>query len=192
MEQVHGTDVADADPHREPRADALIVGPGQVGAVMVADCAPVLIAGTTGEVTMGAAVHAGRPGLLGNIASAAVAELVRRGLAPADLTAVIGPTICGACYEVPEELAAKAEEICPPARCITRWGTPGIDIRSGLVHQLTSLGVRVRHVRACTAEDDRFFSHRGSGGRTGRCAGVIAIPRHSDEVRAPNNTSAIP
>lgn len=192
MRQVHGDVLAAADPDSEPEADGLIIAPGQAGAVMVADCAPVLMAGGAGEARLGAAVHAGRPGMMAGIAAKAARHLMECGLEPASITCVIGPTICGRCYEVPEQMAEEAEARYPGSGCVTRWGTPGIDIRAGLVAQLAPLGITIRHVDACTMEDDRFFSHRGSGGRTGRCAGVIAIPRHSEKVRAPSMASAIP
>ncbi|MDO5723498.1 MAG: polyphenol oxidase family protein [Flaviflexus sp.] len=192
LTQAHGDEIVLADPSREPEADGLIIAPGQAGAVMVADCAPVLMAGGEGGNRLGAAVHAGRPGMMRGIAAKAARLLIAAGIDPATITCVIGPTVCGQCYEVPEDMAAEADRRYPGCRVLTRWGTPGIDIRAGIVAQLAPLGVTITQVDACTMEDDRFFSHRGSGGRTGRCAGVLAIPRHSEKVRARSNASAIP
>ena len=55
----------------------------------------------------------------------------------------------------------------------TAKGTPGLDIRAGIVRQLMSVGVT--HIDADprdTITDDAFFSHRREG-TTGRQAGVI-------------------
>ncbi len=172
MSQVHGTTLVDAAPHVQ-EADGLLLGPGQGGAVMVADCVPLLLLGT-GPVTRGAVVHVGRKGLLGGIATKAVHAL--RSAGATDVRAVIGPSICGSCYEVGEEVAAEAEKDLPGSASTTSWGTPSIDIPGTLVRLLEAEGVDVDLVEACTMEDERFFSHRRQKGRAGRFAGVLVLP----------------
>lgn len=57
----------------------------------------------------------------------------------------------------------------------TSWGTPSVDIATGVLSQLRALGVaRVERVEGCTYEDERFFSYRRDG-VTGRFAGVLAL-----------------
>ncbi len=87
--------------------------------------------------------------------------------------AVIGPMICGACYEVPAELRDAVEHAAPGSGCVTRSGNPGIDIRAGLEAQLAGAGVRsVTGDARCTAQSPDLYSYRRDG-TTGRFAGVI-------------------
>ncbi len=172
--QVHGTTVAAAaGPPIE--ADAVVGGPGDAVAVLVADCLPVLVADPVAGVV--AAVHAGRRGLAAGVLQAAVGALVTRGADPAGMIAVVGPGICGRCYEVPAQLRAEVADLVPDTAATTRAGTPALDLPAGAVAVLRAAGVgSVRALRICTAEDARLFSHRGDGGAraaTGRFAGAV-------------------
>lgn len=171
MNQVHGTTIAMADPNQTPEADALIVTPGKAAAVMVADCIPLLLASVDGSI--GAVVHVGRAGLVGGIATKVLDELGRRGYERRDIHALIGPAICGRCYEVPEDMAEAAEQAVPGARSTTRWGSPSIDVPAGLIGQLDGLG-SIERIEICTFEDTDYFSYRRAN-RTGRFAGVLAL-----------------
>ena len=86
--------------------------------------------------------------------------------------AVVGPSVCGRCYEVPAQMRDVAAERSPASRAVTWAGTPAIDVAAGVVEQLADLDVPVRWVPGCTREDDDLFSYRRDG-RTGRTAGVI-------------------
>ena len=177
----HGTAVARVGVAGEQpsTADALVATVPGVGlAAIAADCAPVLLHdGATGAV---AAIHAGREGVYGGVVDAAWSALmdVRAGVATAGsdagaVSASIGPTICGRCYEVPEEMRARVSERHPAAFATTRAGTPALDIAAALATQLEGLGVgSLVRSDVCTAESDLFFSHRRDG-VTGRFAGVI-------------------
>lgn len=172
--QVHGTTVAAAG--NEPSdADAVVGGRGQAVGVLAADCLPVLFADPVAGVT--AAAHAGRRGLADGVVQATVAAMVARGADPVRMAAVVGPGICGRCYEVPAQLRAEVAALVPGSPATTRAGTPSLDLPAGAVAVLRAAGVgSVRSVGICTAEDDRFFSHRGDGGAvapTGRFAGVV-------------------
>jgi hypothetical protein len=156
--------------------DALVTSvPGIALVMMGADCLPVLLAGssaagTTGGAVVGAA-HVGRGGLVAGV----LPEVVRvmRAEGAADMTAVIGPGICGACYEVPGSMAGEVEKAVPGTRCTTRSGTVGLDLVAGARTQLAALGVRTTHVGGCTLEQpERFFSYRRDG-LTGRHGGVV-------------------
>jgi polyphenol oxidase len=175
MTQVHGDGVAVVDGPRDapvPGTDALVTAtPGLVLCVLVADCVPVLLADATAGVV--AAVHAGREGVRRGVASAALAAMARLGAHPAETTALLGPAICGACYEVPAAMRAEVARVAPAAAVRTRAGTPGLDLRAGLAEVLTRAGVRqVVHDPRCTAEDRLLFSHRRDD-VTGRQAGVV-------------------
>ncbi len=85
--------------------DALVsTGPVGLG-VLVADCVPVLLADPGARVV--GAVHAGRRGVVAGVVTAAVRAL--RAAGATHLRAVVGPAICGACYEVPAALRDEVE-----------------------------------------------------------------------------------
>lgn len=178
MRQVHGADVAYAaaglapaeGPH--PAVDALFTdAPARILGVLVADCAPVLIADPRARVV--GAAHAGREGMAAGVVPALVRAMSGAGADPARMHAVIGPAICGGCYEVPAQLRARISAVVPEAGCVTGRGSPGIDIRAGVGAQLAAAGVRaVSRDPRCTAEDTALYSYRRDG-RTGRFAGLV-------------------
>ena len=86
--------------------------------------------------------------------------------------AVVGPSVCGRCYEVPEEMRAAAAAVEPASATVSWTGTPAIDVGAGVVAQLAGRGVPVTWVPGCTREDDRLFSYRRTS-PTGRFAGAI-------------------
>ena len=47
-----------------------------------------------------------------------------RALGAADLTAWLGPHVCGPCYEVPEQMRDEVAAVVPEAFAETSWGTP--------------------------------------------------------------------
>jgi polyphenol oxidase len=145
--------------------------PGLALGVLVADCAPVLVADPEARVV--AAAHAGREGMAAGVVPRLVTAMSEAGADPARMHAVIGPLICGACYEVPPPLAARVTAAVPESSAVTRAGTPGIDVRSGLRAQLARAGVgTVSSDPRCTAEDPGLYSYRRDG-RTGRLAGLV-------------------
>ena len=182
MPQVHGSAVAVVDgswgPGRPvPEADAMVTADPSVAlAVLVADCTPVLLASPEGGAAgvVGVA-HAGRRGMAGGVVAATVLAMRRLGADPATTTAVVGPAICGRCYEVPMAMQAEVAAVEPASRSTTRSGTPALDVRAGVVAQLTAVGVTTIEVDpTCTAESDRLYSHRRDG-VTGRFAGVACL-----------------
>lgn len=179
MNQTHSTVVAEAGIGGVPDADALMSPTGQDAlAVLVADCVPVVLVGSTvrgGAVT--AVVHAGRKGVEGNIAGRTVDALRKRGAA--SVSAWIGPSVCGRCYEVPEEMRETVSRTVPPARSVTSWGSPALDLPAGVRGQLEEAGADVQELGAggnlCTLENNQLFSHRavGQGRPVGRLAGLV-------------------
>jgi YfiH family protein len=177
MDQVHGTRVTVVEgPVEGPLegADAVVTRtPGLVLCVLVADCVPVLLADAAAGVV--AAAHAGREGVRAGVVPATLAAMAELGSRPADVTALLGPAVCGACYEVPRAMQVEVARVAPAAAVRTRRGTPGLDLRAGLAEVLRDAGVaQVVHDPRCTVEDRRLFSHRRDG-VTGRQAGVTWI-----------------
>ncbi|MGY1719807.1 peptidoglycan editing factor PgeF [Blastococcus sp. SYSU DS0552] len=175
MDQVHGTGVAVVDgPQDRPVAatDALVTATsGLVLAVLAADCVPVLLADhETGVV---AAVHAGREGVRQGVLPAALSAMASLGARARHVTALLGPAVCGACYEVPEAMQADVARVAPAAAVRTRSGTPGLDLRAGVEEVLRRAGIpEVVQDPRCTVEDPTLFSHRRDG-VTGRQAGLV-------------------
>ncbi|MEZ5089807.1 MAG: polyphenol oxidase family protein [Micropruina sp.] len=176
VRQVHGTDVitvTDPDGLAElgtRSADALLTTrTGIALAVRVADCVPVLLADAAAGVV--AAAHAGRAGLAAGVLQATVAAM--RAAGARRLTAWIGPHICGACYEVPEQLADEVADLVPGSRSRTSWGTPALDLGAGAAGLLAGLGADVVDVSDCTREDPGLHSARRDAAASGRQAGII-------------------
>ena len=157
MRQVHGVAVryadagfaehhaaghpAEADPAERPlpEADASFTDvPGLGLGVLVADCAPVLLADPQARI-IGAA-HAGREGMAAGVVTELLSAMSAAGADPARMHAVIGPHICGGCYEVPAEMRARIAGKVPESGCVTRKGTPGIDVGAGVEAQLAGPG----------------------------------------------------
>lgn len=172
MRQVHGAAVSYAPAGELPEVDAMFTDtPGRGLVVLVADCAPVLLADQQARVV--GAAHAGREGMAAGVVTELLAAMAGAGADPARVHAVIGPHICGACYEVPAELQARVAGQVPESACLTRAGTPGIDIGAGIEAQLARAGVRtVAADPRCTVETPELYSYRRDG-RTGRSAGLV-------------------
>jgi polyphenol oxidase len=178
--QVHGAEVCEVlDRGAAPSADvgecdAMVTASTTGLAVVVADCVPVLLADPVARV-IGTA-HAGRRGLLAGVVPAVIAQMRRLGAR--DLRAVVGPAICGSCYEVPEQMRDAAEAVVPGTASLTSWGTPALDVPAGVVSQLVQEQVQVTRLDICTRTDDRFYSHRrhlAEGVPAGRIAGVVRL-----------------
>lgn len=168
MTEVHGTTVLVVDePGERGDADGLVVtSPSLSPAVIMADCLPLLLANESGSVR--AAVHVGRKGLVDGVVPEALR--VMRGLTDEPLYGVIGPSICGGCYEVGAKLSQEAAAVHGAAT--TRWGTPSIDLAAGVRSQLD--GVSYSQVDLCTYESEQLYSYRRES-VTGRFAGIVLL-----------------
>ncbi|TDO60854.1 hypothetical protein EV651_107126 [Kribbella sp. VKM Ac-2571] len=176
VSQVHGRDVHVVRPGDElptrpmPKADGLVTTRSDVVlAVRAADCLPVLL---SGDGVIGAA-HSGRKGMYVGIVPATVDAM--RELGAATITAVLGPSACGKCYEVPDDMRAEVAERVPASYSETSWGTPAIDVAAGVKAQLAELGVEVVDATACTIKSENLYSYRREGPESGRMAGLIKV-----------------
>ena len=168
MNQVHGDEVVEVKTLiDDPTADALITTePGIALAVMVADCIPLLLSSTT----VVSAVHVGRRGLMNSVAIKAVEAM--RALGAGQIHAQLGASICGRCYEVPQELADEVIAKHPVASSLTNNLTPALDLPRALIADLVASGVTYEASPICTLENDEYFSYRRHN-ITGRNAGVV-------------------
>ena len=168
--QVHGRRVRRAqEPPGESRPvadeDGQATALEQAAAlVFVADCLPIALA-ADGAV---AALHGGWPGLAAGIVAEGVAALREVG-GTGPVTAAIGPSVAGCCYEVGEEVHERFTAYD------ARRGERNLDLPAVARAQLADAGVEEVHgVGLCTmCHTDLFFSHRAEGGVTGRQAGVV-------------------
>jgi YfiH family protein len=179
MEQVHGRTVSVVDgPRTEPveATDALVTAePGIAVAVLVADCVPVLLADP--EAGIVGAVHAGRVGARIGVVPTALRAMKDLGARMDRIEVLLGPSVCGQCYEVPPAMQADVEKHLPGSASRTRAGTTGLDLRAGLWEQLAAIGVaKIGIDPRCTNEDRTLFSHRREG-TTGRLAALTWVER---------------
>ena len=178
MNQVHGVHVEFVDGPRVTAFDAtdalVTASAGLALAVVTADCVPVLLADARAGVV--GAAHAGRVGAADGVLLRTLEAMVTAGARVADVSVLLGPSVSGPNYEVPEEMAADVEERLPGSRTTTARGTPALDLRAGLARQLTEAGVgSVEIDPRCTVEDRALFSHRRDA-PTGRLASLVWMP----------------
>lgn len=187
LNQVHGTRVAGLQVDGTPggiatdTADALVIDrPGFVGAVLTADCLPVLFTSTDGRKA--AVAHAGWRGLLDGILERTLEAMAIPGSA---IVAWLGPAIGPCHFEVGEEVrtafinAAAGSGQRTATAAAFQAGKPGkyhADLYALARQRLSIRGVdAVYGGGLCTFCDSaRFFSYRRDG-RCGRMASVIGI-----------------
>lgn len=186
--QVHSPDVAVVSGpwqgEERPRVDALVTRtPGLGLGVLTADCGPVLFADPVAKV-IGAA-HAGWKGALTGVTARTLDVMEEQGADRRNITAVIGPMISKAAYEVGPEFPGRFIET---DAANARWFTPSsraghymFDLPGYLEDRLRREGVGiVVNLSLCTFGDERrFFSYRRATHRNendyGRLISAIAL-----------------
>jgi YfiH family protein len=172
LDQVHGTGIAALPRRTRGPADAAVAfAQGEVCAVLVADCLPVILASRAGD-RVGVA-HAGWRGLAAGVVEASVAAL---DCAPALLLAWLGPAIGPAAFEVGGEVREAFLARDPGAASAFRAGRTGrwhADLPALARRRLAAAGVSEVHGgELCTHADPvRFYSFRRDGA-TGRMAAL--------------------
>ena len=147
-----------------PEADALVTAtPGVLLAVLTADCQPVLFADPKAKVV--GAAHAGWRGAVDGVLEATLDAMEALGAQRSDITAVIGPTISQAAYEVGPEFfdRFRAED-----EASTRYFANGegdrmlFDLPGYGLYRLRNAGVnQAEWTGHCTYRDPaRFYSFR--------------------------------
>lgn len=107
--------------------------------MFAADCLPVLLADDEAGVI--AAAHCGRKGLMAGVLDSAIEAMCKKGAERSRINAVLGPCICGNCYEVGESIALDFEKRYPQTVTETRFGGIGIDIAEAARIDLALAGV---------------------------------------------------
>jgi YfiH family protein len=186
--QVHGAEVISVTetwlPGAGPRADAMVTDrPGIALGIITADCAPILFADDRAGVV--GAAHAGWRGAVGGVIEATINAMVRAGAHPSSISAVVGPCIGQASYEVGNDLRDVVlvrdpahDAFFAVGRREARWQ---FDLSGYCAARLSAAGVSsVQRLDADTAADEtRFFSHRrrtlGAGGPIGHQISIITL-----------------
>ena len=187
MRQVHGDRIHliekdDPLPEEPPECDGLITDrPGVALGIRTADCVPLLFVDLACRV-IGVA-HAGWRGTALGIAARMVATFKDRfSSRPEDIRVGIGPAIGLCCYEVDVPVRSvfaatpDAGLFFRPCLQKERWM---VDLALATRLQMLAAGVpgeNIQNAALCTAcRQDLFFSHRSSGGRTGRQISLIML-----------------
>ena len=165
---------------RPPQADIVMTNKPEVTLFMrFADCVPIVYFDPVKKAI--ALAHAGWRGALQGVAESAVSGMTANyGTRAEDLLVGIGPAISVEKYEVGPEVAAEvrkifgdqAENLLPE-----RAGRSYFDLVGANRLMLEKAGVRqIELSNLCTATDtEDWFSHRASGGTTGRFGALIAL-----------------
>lgn len=98
-----------------------------------------------------------------------------RDLGAREVTAWVGPHVCGSCYEVPQAMQDEVAAVEASTRSTTSWGTPALDLGAGVRAQLDRAGATVELLGPCTLESATLYSHRRDGAAAGRLAGLIRV-----------------
>jgi polyphenol oxidase len=143
-----------------------------------ADCVPVIIYDPKSFVLC--IVHAGWRGTAGSIAKNGVQLMVEHfGSHASDIIAAVGPAIGSCCYQTGADVATKlAATVSNIDDLITyKDGVPYPDLKAVNAMQLLESGVaEVDVTDICTAcQPELFYSHRQSGGKTGRQGAIGSI-----------------
>lgn len=149
--------------------------------ILVADCVPVLFLDPVSRAV--ALAHAGWRGVLGRIVPNTISSMQAWfDTATDDVLVAIGPSIGQCCYQVDREVMDPLRTVYPGADEFAIEDGPGhwrLDLKGLIRHSLEDFGVRPESIFVsdyCTAcSQDLFFSHRGSGGTTGRFAASIVL-----------------
>jgi YfiH family protein len=176
LEQVHGCDLLELSGQQSScRADAATTSePGQVCAVLTADCLPLLLCNRSGSRV--AAVHAGWRGLQAGVIEAAVDGFDDSG---EELLAWLGPAIGPDAFEVGSEVRSAFIAVNPEDE--EAFVEASSDRWMADIYALARSRLNKRNIgfigggdRCTVSEPERFFSYRRDG-ETGRMASLIWI-----------------
>ena len=169
-----GSDACAAVPRREqPEADASVArAPGQVSAVLTADCLPALFCDRKGRCV--AAAHAGWRGLEAGVLERTVRVM---GVDPGELLVWLGPAIGPQVFEVGDEVRAAFTARHAQAANAFTPSSPGhwlADLYQLARIRLAGIGVQAVYGgdRCTFSEAETFYSYRRDG-VTGRMATLI-------------------
>ena len=189
LNQVHGNDIfviksfGDYFPSNGAlNFDAIVTSRTNLAiCIKTADCVPVFIVDRVKKII--AVVHAGWKGTALEITAKVIRLLIGKyGSSPREILTAIGPSIGQCCFEV-DSAAANAffeqknnEAFLFPGARPNKWM---LDLAEANRRQILNCGIPGANIDVsdlCTScRQDLFFSHRGSGGITGRQVNFMMI-----------------
>ncbi len=172
LDQVHGSEVVQADPKRLQTADAQVSAEaGVVLGILTADCYPILLEDPEAGVV--GAAHAGWKGSLGRVAERTVEAMQQLGARPERIRAAVGPGISAQRYAVGPEVAGRFAA----AGFNAHLKELQLDLAGVNAQVLREAGLEPHNIWTagrCTFES-AFYSHRRDAGRTGRMLALIGV-----------------
>ncbi|UJF35146.1 peptidoglycan editing factor PgeF [Paenibacillus hexagrammi] len=204
-EQVHGCDVQvvtaeeagkgkDSREHAIQAKDAMITNvPGAILCTQYADCVPLFFYDPVNKAA--GLAHAGWKGTVLKISMATISSMTHTfGSKPADIRAVIGPSIGVCCYEVDETVAQRVKACLEETKVSSEAAALVLiskengkymlnlqELNRILINQAGILSSHIEVTQLCTScRTDLFFSHRKEGGATGRMIAWIGLKDEGD------------
>jgi YfiH family protein len=189
LNQVHGDDIFVIKPFGDYYSssealnyDAIVTSRTNLAVcIKTADCVPVFIVDRVNKII--AVVHAGWRGSALEITAKVVRLLIKKyDSSPRDILTAIGPSIGQCCFEVDSATAntffeqKNNEAFLFPGARPSKWM---LDLAEANRRQILNCDVPERNIDVsdlCTScRQDLFFSHRDSGGITGRQVNFMMI-----------------
>ena len=135
-------------------------------AVLTADCIPLLLSSPSAI----AAVHIGRKGLIAGVLEATLEKFESYGIASNQISASLGASICGNCYQVSLEIYRQV--VGQIEQCATDESRRCLDLEAGVISILKDREITWSSKGECSKHSLGYFSFRRDN-KTGRQAGVI-------------------
>lgn len=171
-QQVHEDHVAVViKPAELHQTDAVITKiPGLALSIQVADCAPVFLYNS--KIPSIGLVHAGWRGTASEITKKTVRMMIDQFNAnPKDILAFIGPSIGPCCYQIGDEAKSCFDSSCLNHDHLDLWQCNKNQL---IQSEIPDFNIQVSGI--CTScNSSLFFSHRESGGQTGRMMALMMI-----------------
>ncbi|MBQ9585878.1 MAG: peptidoglycan editing factor PgeF [Muribaculaceae bacterium] len=155
--------------------DALVCSlPSVCIGVNTADCVPIVLADSRHGII--AVAHAGWRGTVGQIAKKTVEMMCQLGANASDIIVAMGPSICGDCFEVGDEVVKEFEQAGFDISSIMhRNATTGkahINLQEANHQVLIAAGIKQENItlpaHCSRCESDSYFSARRLGINSGR------------------------
>lgn len=165
--------------------DGLVTNvPGLTLSIFTADCVPLLFVDPVKRVV--GASHSGWRGTVGRIGAKTVELMASEYQSnPADIIAVIGPSICKECYEVSEDVADEFKKefdvkyhdvIMEPGKEAAKYQLDLHEANRIILMEAGVLKSNISMPGICTCHNPQFlFSHRASYGKRGNLGAFIQL-----------------
>lgn len=169
-------DIATENKFEYPDTDGLILTKNNIAIFLnFADCTPLIFYDE--KLNIGAVSHAGWRGTAQKIAQITAKKLISEfGSKPQDICVLIGPAICGKCYEVGEEVYNNfSPSPLPPLPKGARECK--IDLKEINRKQLADIGIeKIDICPYCTCcNNELFFSYRKENSTTLRHSAILKL-----------------